>query len=584
MKRFFRIFAVAALACATIVACDNKFDDYDPAEKVEGAQAYFSNESATTYTISKVDVAPIAVTVMRGETESALSLPITLSQGEEGAFSAPQKAEFKAGQNKTTINLTYDPEKLEDGASYKVTLTIGDQSATTPYGNNVMTLTIKVPEPYVLLGKALIREDIIATIFDIDNIEWEVEVYENLNTPGYIYLKNAYTSEFPYNEPGDYVEGDTYFAINISDPTKVVIPKQGLGCDWNPTSYGEFIVGTAAYGKLEDNIITFPTNGLLIGMQIYTEGGFGWYANANGLFRVALPGAVLTDYSLGLAYGGFQVDSDDETTYTVTRVAFGADVAQIQYGYVEGDITQDAEAIAAAITGIADGSIASTVVDAVADNDETDAMNLVSPEAMPTGIYTIVALPVSAEGEVISKDAAILSFYNPGVGESAVPDVDLKAYAMTLEELETYDESLTGMAAYYASAGYNATNCYGFLFEGSEIAELKVLPATTASIGDILANGFTLEEYVLAYDAQAQDIDLDISYVNKYGWDYTIFGAKAGTSYTCLVYVKNAYGKTALYTASHTTDAADATAKRKVVLQKLDGVTLNKSYKNVEIR
>mgnify|MGYP003434709145 FL=1 len=86
MKRFFRIFAVAALACATIVACDNKFDDYDPAEKVEGAQAYFSNESASSYTISRIDVAPITITVMRGETESALSLPITLSQGEEGAF------------------------------------------------------------------------------------------------------------------------------------------------------------------------------------------------------------------------------------------------------------------------------------------------------------------------------------------------------------------------------------------------------------------------------------------------------------------------------------------------------------------
>lgn len=572
------------MACATIVACDNKFDDYDPAEKVEGAQAYFSNESATTYTVSKIDAAPIALTVMRVDTESALSLPITLTQGEEAAFSAPEKAEFKAGQNKATINLTYDPEKLEDGASYKVTLAIGDQSATTPYGNNVMALTIKVPEPYVLLGKALIREDIIATIFSIDNIEWEVEVYENLNTPGYIYLKNAYTSEFPYNEPGDYVEGDTYFAINISDPTKVVIPKQGLGCDWNPTSYGEFIVGTAEYGTLENNIITFPTNGLLIGMQIYTDGGFGWYANSKGLFRVALPGAVLTDFSLSLAYGGFRVDSDDETTYTITRAAFGADVAKIQYAYVEGDITNDAEAIEAAIAGIADGSIESTIVDAVADNAETDAMDLVSPNPLASGIYTIVALPLNEAEEAQVKDAAILSFYNPGVGEAAVPEVDLAAYAMTLEELETYDESLTGMAAYYASAGYNSTNCFGFLVEGSEIAELKVLPVTTASVGDILADGFTLEEYVLAVDAQLQDLDMDTKYINADGWDYNIFGAKADTSYTCLIYAKNAYGKEAMFYASHTTDAADATAKRKVVLHKLDGVTLNKSYKNMEIR
>ena len=581
MKRFFRIFAVAALACATIVACDNKFDDYDPAQQVEGAQAYFSNESASSYTISRIDVAPITITVMRGETESALSLPITLSQGEEGAFSAPEKAEFKAGQNKTTINLTYDPEKLADGSSYKVTLAIGDQSATTPYGNNVMTLTIKVPEPYVLLGKGLYREDLMTGIFtSVESTEYEVEIYENLNTPGYIYLKNAYTSLFPYNEPGDYVEGDVYLAINVKDPNDVFLPQQELGLNWG---YGAVKVGTKVAGTLVDKIITFPANAFLLSMADYNGGAWSFYGNPNGLFRVALPGAVLSDFSLGLAYGGFRVDADDETTYTVTRAAFGADVAKIQYGYVEGDITNDAAAIEAAIAGIADGTIESTIVDAVADNDETDAMDLVSPSPLASGIYTIVALPLNAEEVAQVKNAAILSFYNPGVGEAAVPEVDLAAYAMTLEEMETYDESLEGMAAYYAANGYNSTNCFGFLVEGSEIAELKVLPVATASVGDILADGFTLEEYVLAVDAQLQDLDMDTKFINADGWDYNIFGAKADTSYTCLIYAKNAYGKEAMFYASHTTDAADATAKRKVVLHKLDGVTLNKSFKNIEI-
>ena len=577
MKRFFRIFAVAALACATIVACDNKFDDYDPAEKVEGAQAYFSNESASSYTISRVDVAPITITVMRGETESALSLPITLSQGEEGAFSAPEKAEFKAGQNKATINLTYDPEKLEDGASYKVTLAIGDQSATTPYGNNVMTLTIKVPEPYVLLGKGLYREDLMTGIFtSVESTEYEVEIYENLNTPGYIYLKNAYTSLFPYNEPGDYVEGDVYLAINVKDPNDVFLPQQELGLDWG---YGAVKVGTKVAGTLVDKIITFPANAFLLSMADYNGGAWSFYGNPNGLFRVALPGAVLTDFSLGLAYGGFRVDADDETTYTVTRAAFGADVAKIQYGYVEGDITNDAAAIEAAIAGIADGTIESTIVDAVADNDETDAMDLVSPSPLASGIYTIVALPLNAEEVAQVKNAAILSFYNPGVGEAAVPEVDLAAYAMTPEELAEYDDYVNN----YLAAGYNGTNCFGVLFEGSEIAELKVLPATTASIGDILANGFTLEEYVLAYDAQAQDLDIDPKYINADGWDWAMYGAKADTSYTCLIYAKNAYGKEAMFYASHTTDAANATAKRKMVLHKLEGVTINKAHNGLEI-
>ena len=410
----------------------------------------------------------------------------------------------------------------------------------------------------------------------VESSEYEVEIYENLNTPGYIYLKNAYTSLFPYNEPGDYVEGDVYLAINVKDPNDVFLPQQELGLDWG---YGAVKVGTTTPGTLVDNIITFPAKSFLLAMADYNGGAYSFYGNPNGLFRVALPGAVLTDFSLGLAYGGFRVDADDETTYTVTRAAFGADVAKIQYGYVEGDITNDAAAIEAAIAGIADGTIESTIVDAVADNDETDAMDLVSPSPLASGIYTIVALPLNAEEVAQVKNAAILSFYNPGVGEAAVPEVDLAAYAMTPEELAEYDDYVNN----YLAAGYNGTNCFGVLFEGSEIAELKVLPATTASIGDILANGFTLEEYVLAYDAQAQDLDIDPKYINADGWDWTMYGAKADTSYTCLIYAKNAYGKEAMFYASHTTDAANATAKRKMVLHKLEGVTINKAHNGLEI-
>lgn len=601
MKRFFRIFAVAALACATFVACENKFDDYDPAQAVEGAQAYFSNENAKSFTISKANVTPIAITVMRGESAAAVSVPIRLTQGEEAAFSAPEKVDFKAGQNKTTINVTCDPEKVADGKSYKVTLTIGDESITTPYGNNELVLTVKVPEPYVLLGKGLYRDDFVPNIFDIGgNPEYEVEIYENTNNPGFIYLKNPYGAGYPVKASNfKAFENDVYFAIDVRNPEAVVIPEQAIGLSVDP--YGDILVRMYGdnVGTYADGVITFGPKTMEQAMTQYQGGSFDhFWGCENGLTRIVMPGVELTDYSLALAYGGFRVAGDDETTYPIARVAFGVDVAQIQYAFVEGDITADAAAIQATLAGMADGTIATTTVDAVDDTGEevpaedseeeeveqVYAMNLESPDALGSGIYTVIALPINAEGEVITSDADLLSFYNPGVGEAAVPEVDLAAYAMTLEEMETYDESLEGMAAYYASKGYNSTNCFGFLFEGSEISELKVLPVTTASIGDIIAKGWNLDEYVLAYDAQAQDIDLDTESVNTDGWDYTIFGAKADTSYTCLIYAKNAYGKEAMFYASHTTDAAGATAKRKLVLHKLDGVTLNKGYKGMEIR
>ena len=435
MKKFFRIFAVAALLCTTLVACEEKFDDYTPAEPVEGVQAYFSNESATDVTVTKAD-SQVEVTLMRGDALTAASVPITASIDAAYAslFNVPATANFETGKTSTSVVITFDGAQLTDGAKYQITLMVGDD-VSTPYGKNQTTLNISVPEPYVLLGKGLIREDIIATMFSIDNIEWEVEIYENLNNPGYIYLKNAYTSEFPYNEPGDYVTEDKYFVINISDPNKVVIPQQGLGCDWGPGQYGEVLVGTAEYGTLKDGIITFPTKGLLVGMEIYTEGGWGWYANANGLFRVVMPGTVLTDFSLGLSYSGIRAGADNSTRPVVDAV-FGADVAEIQYAVVPGNVQYDGEAVAAAIAGMADESIVSATVAAVDQNEEDEvlSMELVAAEAVEAGIYTMVAVPFDAEGNAQTADAAAVAFYVNSINTD-VPEVDFKAAVMSANEL-----------------------------------------------------------------------------------------------------------------------------------------------------
>ena len=60
-----------------------------------------------------------------------------------------------------------------------------------------------------------------------------------------------------------------------------------------------------------------------------------------------------------LAYGGFRVAEDNETVYPIARAAYGEDVAEIQYAFVAGDITKDAEALEAALNGIEDGSVVS---------------------------------------------------------------------------------------------------------------------------------------------------------------------------------------------------------------------------------
>ena len=560
MKRFFRIFAVAALACATFVACENKFDDYDPAQQVEGAQAYFSNQNATSYTISKIDVAPITVTLMRGQSEAAISVPITLTQGEEGAFTAPAKVDFKAGSNKATLDITYAPEKLTDGSSYKVTLTIGDQSVTTPYGNNEVTLTVKVPEPYVLLGKALYRDDIVASAYNLGGFpEYEVEVYKNLNNPDCIYLKNLYTHKFPVSgvdiAPG--FEGDTYFAVNIKDPNEVFLPVQYLGID---AGYGNMKVGTNKPGILKDNIITFPVEAFVFAEDDYKDGAWYMYANANGMFRLALPGAVLTDFSLELTYAGMKVAADN-TAKPLVDVVFGADVAQISYAVVPGNIQYNSEAMAEVLAAVEEGTIELSTVDAVDqidDEEELLQMQLVGAEALEEGIYTIVAIPVDANAEAQLGDVTAMAFYMNSV-KSEVPAIK---FAAALLPFTTVFGTDYGIMDYEAMA---------WIAQGSNIKVWKSIFTDYKTVEAILAQGATAEDIVLAYGEDNEAI-ADLNNKGMAGNGYT--GLDAETSYVMIHYVEDLYGNSKTVASVLATDPApeadedtEATAK---IYRKLD--------------
>ena len=137
------------------------------------------------------------------------------------------------------------------------------------------------PEGFVLLGDAQYYDDIVPPLFGLESVEYTVKAYTHTRKPGYILLKNAYTKAHPYKDYGTYTSEDTYFEIDVSDPSAVVVPEQVLGLDWG---YGFFSVGTLAPGTMMDNVITFPANALWVAVA-----GSYYYTNPNGLFRVILP-------------------------------------------------------------------------------------------------------------------------------------------------------------------------------------------------------------------------------------------------------------------------------------------------------
>ena len=562
MKSLKIFFLTALVAVAALFTACTKDQDWSAGEQVPGAQVYFADGVATNVTV-EAETSSFEVTVMRGNVDEAVTVPLKVAVSaayvDEEAdpinyaelFTVPAKVSFGAGKDSAKFTVSFDRASLEDGQTYTLTFSINDAGAVTPYGYDKQTWTLVVPEPMVLLGTGYWTDDVVGPLFGLNATTYPVEVYENLKTPGYIYLKDLYTNafkqtlidEFGIAEESIPTWETSYFAINVEDPTAVEIPGQYTGLDIGD---GDMAIWSLATGTLENGIISFPTKGLAV-----QDNDGAYYANNDGGTKLYMPGTPMTDFSLELAYGGFRVAEDNATVYPIARAAYGEDVAEIQYAFVAGDITKDVEALTAALAGIEDGSVVSNKVPVtIAGEDEETGepileMTLESVEGAEPGVFTVIAIPYSADGEAQYGDLAFTSFYVQGVGATETPEVDFTAEALPFTVLFPYEQY-----------GISDANGLAWYAEGSEIKTLVIGLWADADIEAILAEGFTIEDIAAAGEAK------DPTQLNENGYaggGYIDLDPETG--YTFVFYVENIYGNTAIVTASGTT-AADAAASK----------------------
>lgn len=416
-KLYLALIAVLAVLSA---ACSSD-DDYQWATVPDGTQVYFSSELA-----SKVDLSSSSTTysipIQRYVTSAnggavTVSLDVT---NEGGLIQVPTSVSFsgtaqsEAYVETSYIELTYDPDALGYDNYQDITITISD-AYTTDYGSSSYTVSVGIPAPWKSLGVGYYREDFLTTFYSVGNQVYEVEIQENENTPGVYRLVNPYGEAYPWNDPGDWDDSqDWYLEIHAEDPTAVYIETQETGLDWG---YGNVIVSSMAgyrmaqgytleqvkelgyTGTLENGIITFPIQTLLICMPNYSSSLY--YANTNGMFAVALPGYTLSDYTLEVAYGGTYTNANDETAGVLATVSeMGEDISSVRLAVVEGtDVDAAAE-------GIEDGSISYTTV-------TTTGTVLVPFDSEPTdGKYTIVAVGYN-DSEAVATASATFKYTAP---------------------------------------------------------------------------------------------------------------------------------------------------------------------------
>ncbi len=552
-------------------ACSEDGADYQPGEFAEGPQAYFPSDAQTSFSVG-ADDSSVTIPVNRVETTGTIDVPVlvTVAEGNEGLFDAPTSVSFADGAKSTSLSVTFDYTTLTAGTTYEVKLTLDDPTLTTPYASSEVTVAITVPEPYVLKGTATIWDGLVYTLFTGGVSDpYEVEVYEHLEHPGYLYFKNAYTKAYPtsfyvdFGMPEDmistyvsYPEEDVYFVLNVTDPNCVILPLQSLGLN---CSYGEMVAGMLSdagagtvedcAGTLKNGVITFPPKTLIIADDDGT-----YYGNSTGGFKIALPGAVLTDFSVEVEAAGHVADQAGNASPVVNVVA-GADVAGVAVGFVAGEVTDYASVLAEVAakkpnyTAVVDG-----------------ACTVASAEPMEAGQVTAVVVPFDANGVAQTEDAVAITFYFAGCGAGELPECEIFAVVDVFSAL---------FGPGYESV-YPDSSTMGFGIFGTDIASANIAFVTGLALSDLgMENDIEGEEAQAVLDFIVSQIGnvmqalpdnyiADINSENGLGLYFDEL--PAGMPHIGFVQATNSYGVTKLIATCGWTAAADAATPAQQVM------------------
>lgn len=398
------LYMLAIVAFGFSAGCSD--DDVDRPSGILGDGVYFATNTPTEYLLSTGQTS-VTVPVCRSKSEGQLSVLVLpdMDPSYESIFTVSE-AVFADGQTTAECVISFTFSNIEAGTTYSIPLILGADDHLTDYGNKSITVNL-LYDPWTLLGKATWRDDILGTTFGFDCgfPETQVNVYESDLTKGRYRLENVYSPAFVGPIVGATPEevaancADSYIIINATNPDKVWIEMSEIGLILN-SEYGWMSIGSDCeennvqdaynlYGKLKDNVITFPDKQAIVLLLPDYQGGQLLSVNQDGMTRVVLPGGQALEPTVEVEYTGILTDADGNAS-AVFNTAKNADASYFLYTVAEGDLTaeSEAEALNALVAGIKDGSVAS---EKVSDDGE------VRYPLPGQGDFTAVFIPV-AEG------------------------------------------------------------------------------------------------------------------------------------------------------------------------------------------
>lgn len=575
MKYITKFLLMGIVAVAGLLSACTSSDDFEPGPKDSGAQVYFPNTIPSEFNVGD-DESSVTIPVRRVVTDAAMTVNIlaSIEQGQEGILNIPSSVSFEAGSDLANLVITFDRSALVDGTEYKASLLLNDEQNLTQYGNYMIDITI-IPWPWEELGTGKYRDGWLCGLFEGNLVELDVTIHKHKSQEGVYMVEEmfgwTFMTEFfgatQSDLSGQFSYTPTNITIDCSDPANVKIAKQYTGITEGVYNYGDFLIESAAPGTFVNGVITFPEDGINAYMTGYSSNPLP--TNPDGTFRIMLPGAEITDYTLTAAYGGMLVNSDNSSASAVIDFTYGADVTGINYVIAEGDVEASAATLAAQIAnGTAENILSVEEFTAGAGSVSIKA-DLTTP-----GPYTVVALPLDKENKPLESNAAAASFYFPGMDGGDIPDCDVEAMMGSVSENKP--DAL--------EKNPDESSLY-FKISGSELKTLHLLAMSTSNIETLVAQGASYEEIIASYGEDFSSIAVPT--INETGYYENIWiNLNENTSYTMLVQATNIYGRSKVLAVEKSTAAVDtswytgelAIGKYDMVYQSVeDGETITSS-------
>ena len=153
MKNTIKYLAIAAALVFGLASCTKKAPEYQPAPAVGNAEVYFAPNQPTTVNL-KGNEGVITVGLKRVQTSG--SLTATVSSTSPSLFTVPSSVTFDAGAATAVLNITFQPESLEEEVEYAFNLTL--TSDTTPYGSSEYSFIASIPAAWLTFRKGTLYE------------------------------------------------------------------------------------------------------------------------------------------------------------------------------------------------------------------------------------------------------------------------------------------------------------------------------------------------------------------------------------------------------------------------------------------